>query len=113
VSYDIDLTKTLDGETHTVFELGNYTSNVAPMWGKALQAASGPEWLSDLNGRVVDEDLVATLYAARNHMQNCADEYRAMNPENGWGNYEGALEYLERLLLGCRLHPGAVIYVSH
>lgn len=81
MSYDIWLTRELDGEIHTVFEVGNYTSNVAPMWGKALRAASGPHWLSDLHGKTAAEDVVVTLYAARNHMQNCAGEYRAMNPD--------------------------------
>lgn len=34
------------------------------------------------------------------------------DPDNGWGDYKGALEYLEKLLTACKNHPRATIRVS-
>jgi hypothetical protein len=36
-----------------------------------------------------------------------------MNPANGWGDYDGALEYLRDLLIACAAHPKAEIHISH
>lgn len=112
MSYWVSLVRNLDGQEYEVFEVGNYTSNVSEMWRRALEAASHDGGLASLSGKVADTDMLATLYAARNHMRNVPQEYRELEPAS-WGTYEGALEYLEKLLLGCRLHPFALIRVSH
>lgn len=71
-----------------IAELGNYTSNVAPMWraalGFRLQDTSG--WDVRLAEFVFD-------HAAQVMLAN-REEFEAMNPENGWGNFDGAVRYL-------------------
>lgn len=91
-------------EPAEVAELGNYTSNVAPMWHKALVAAGEDIRLSDTEGRNAAE-VLPLLRRAAAHMHENPDEYRLMNPSNGWGDYEGALGYLDGVVLLCEQHP--------
>lgn len=58
-------------------------------------------------------DLIEPLYAAITRMRADPDTYRAMNPENGWGNYEGALEFLEEILAACKRLPNAIVRNWH
>lgn len=96
-------------EPATVAELGNYTSNVSPMWAKALAAAGEDIRLSDTEGRLA-ADVLPLLIAAVSHMRENPDEYRAMNPPNGWGDYEGALRYLVGVAKACELHPKTTLH---
>lgn len=91
---------------------GNYTSNVSPMWRAALQDATGePMRLSDLDGK-------SGCHAApilRHAVLIMADEptrFRAMEPENKWGSYEGAMHYLVQIADWCLRHPKATLRVS-
>lgn len=107
MSYDVDLTiDTGRGEYVTVVEIGNMTSNVAPMWRKALP----PDGIAGLHGRRCD-GVADDLRAAVERMEANPDEYRALNPPNGWGDYAGALEYLDRLAKAARSHPACTIEV--
>ena len=90
----------------TVVDIGNYTSNVSGMWAKALG-----ERLSEFDGRNAG-DSVPQLDQAIADMQANRADYEAMNPDNGWGRYGGALEYLRTLRDGCARHPKTVIRVS-
>lgn len=45
-------------------------------------------------------------------MKSQPEIYKAMNPKNGWGNYEVALELLEKMLLWCLNHPKGYFYIS-
>lgn len=107
MSYDLDLRIDTGGEHPvTVHDVGNYTSNVSGMWTKALGFP-----LADLDGRLA-ADAIPDLRRAAWAMANNPDTYRAMNPENGWGDYEGARDYLVQLLEGCLAHPKTTIGVS-
>jgi hypothetical protein len=44
-------------------------------------------------------------------MEADPEKYRAMNPENRWGDYEGAMGYLRRLAEACAANPRCVIGV--
>lgn len=39
-------------------------------------------------------------------------KYKAMNPHNGWGDYEGLMEFVKTYLNACREYPEATIKVS-
>lgn len=88
--------------------LGNITSNVSPMWRDAMPDG---QHVLDLHGKLCAE-CVAPLRVGIYAMTADPDRYRAMNPDNGWGDYEGALRYLRELLAGCELHPLATFEVS-
>lgn len=103
MSFDISL----QGWVHaTVFDVGNYTSNVSGMWTKALGFP-----LRSLKGKRASE-VLPELNRAVSHMVNNREEYIPMNPPNGWGDYEGALEYLRKLRDGCAANPDAEIHIS-
>lgn len=90
----------------TVAYAGNYTSNVSPMWFKALG-----ERLSAFDGRNAGES-VPLLDKGIKAMVDGREEYEAMNPPNGWGRYDGALEYLRTLRACCAEHPKTTIRAS-
>ena len=81
-----------------------YTGNVCPMWTEAgvyeaLYESDGVEAASIIP---ILEDGIAD-------MELRVDAYSALNPPNGWGNYEGALELLHGLLAACKRDPKALI----
>jgi hypothetical protein len=107
MSYDLYLQIDTGGEhPATVYDVGNYTSNVSGMWAEALGYP-----LADLHGRTA-ADAIPDLRAAIRRMGDDPGMYRAMEPANGWGNAEGARGYLARLLDGCEANPKSAIYVS-
>ena len=105
-----------DGLT-MVEEVGNYTSNVSGMWTHALTRTPldelrGRQRLRDLKG-VNCADAIPCLTRAVEHMTDHPEEYKSMEPDNGWGDYAGALAYLKALLDACRRHPKASIDVTY
>ncbi|MDK1473650.1 hypothetical protein QNO07_09480 [Streptomyces sp. 549] len=111
MSYDISLHLTVDTggpQPHEAgFDVGNYTSNVARMWNRALGYR-----LADLHDRIAG-DALRDLQRAVAAMEADPDVYRRMEPSNGWGDYEGALACLTRLRNQCATVPKARIYISH
>lgn len=106
MSYDIWLEIDTGGpEPATVDEVGNYTSNVSGMWKDALGRSLG-----DYHGAPCVE-AAGPLRSGIDRMRADPARYQAMNPANGWGNYQGALAYLERLYQGCCNHPKATIRI--
>lgn len=35
--------------------------------------------------------------------------FETMNPKNGWGNYEGTVEFIKKMIAMCQAHPEDVI----
>ncbi len=84
----------------------NYTYNVQPMTAKA-----GLHSLHDLDG--------LTAYAAASkiagvilRMEAVPDEYRALEPANGWGDYDGFLGRLRDLHEHLLAYPGTTVRVG-
>lgn len=115
MSYDISLYLDVysgglwapDVQSVCVADIGNYTSNAARMWTDALGHR-----LVDLKDKNAGESLPA-LTAAVDRMIAEPEHYRAMEPSNGWGDYDGALAYLTALRDACLVHPKAVIHICH
>lgn len=102
MSYDV--TFHYPGTTYPADVWRNYTSNVSGMWTKALGGTISLGELIDQKGER-NADLIPHLAAAIARMTANPDEYRAMNPANGWGDYEGALAFLEWMLAMCEAVP--------
>lgn len=115
MSYDISLYLDVysggiwapDVQTACVADLGNYTSNAARMWTDALGHSLG-----DLDQANAGDSLPA-LDAAVGKLLADPETYRAMEPSNGWGDYDGAVGYIAALRDACLVHPKAVIHISH
>ena len=86
----------------------NYTSNCSGMWTEAL----GGEGLRDLQG-MAGADAAPLLNDAIKDMAAHPQTYEPMAPENGWGSYDGALNYLIRIREMCMEHPLATIGMSY
>ncbi|MFJ9387728.1 hypothetical protein ACIRON_02835 [Nocardioides sp. NPDC101246] len=104
MSYDIYLHIDTGAEEPMQIWDSNYTSNVARMWRHA-----GVD-LRDLNGKPATECVEPIASAAAVMAANPAT-YIAMNPENRWGDYWGALRFLEEAAAACREHSKATFGV--
>lgn len=80
----------------------NYTHNTNPMmrW-----AGCGPDDLDGLS--VADAD--AKLSACIRKMEENPETLRAMNPENGWGDYDRLLVVLKEIRSALRCAPSTTV----
>ena len=85
----------------------NYTYNVHPMFARAF----GGDGIRQLNNRTGAE-CITSLEQAIAAMEVEPAIYKAMNPPNGWGDYDSALNLLRELLRWSRLAPRARMVVS-
>lgn len=83
----------------------NYTSNCSRMW-----CTAGVD-LHDLEGMSASE-AAPRLEAAIEEMRTNPGKYKAMNPENGWGDYDSALQFLNDIRNACRLHPKTTVHID-
>ena len=81
----------------------NYTYNVAPMYNKAIEGG-----IRKLEGKK-GKECIPILKKCIENMKADPVGYRALNPSNGWGDYEGALSVAENLLQWCEECPEAVM----
>lgn len=90
----------------TIVELFNCTYNLRPMWEKAGIYQTFTD-IQDAKTVDLGPKLLAGLTDAIQHPQ----EYRALNPPNGWGNYEGFVELLVIFARACYEHPTGIVRV--
>ncbi len=83
------------------------TFNVAPMFYKAF-GGDGFRGLDGMSAALAD----AGLSAAIAEMEATPQPYRDMNPANGWGSYDSALNFLHEVRNNCRRHPKATLRIS-
>lgn len=106
MSYDVCLTIDTGGENPAnVSEYRCPTYNLDPMFRKALGFG-----LRDLQDRLAD-DIIPDLRRAIAAMQDRPTEFKQLNPENGWGTYEGALSFFQAFLQDCLSHPKATVNI--
>ncbi len=109
MSYDIWATvQPAPNRFTTHLEIGNMTSNVAPMWRAACPKLDG---LADIDGRHGFEVSPALLNGLSNMFTN-RRELERLNPASGWGNFTGAFRYFAYVTKTARDHPDAVFWVS-
>ncbi|SRR6266540_4134693 len=113
MSYDVTFEADMGlGDENPDLENGwrNYTSNVSRMWFEAL---GNSQTLGDLlDPKPIASTLIEPLNRAIATMMETPEYFRAMNPLNGWGSYEGALEYLIWIRDHCVKWPSARVRVS-
>jgi hypothetical protein len=105
MSYWIHLS--LDGGSGVEFDIydWNYTSNCRPMW-----LAAGVD-LKDFDGKFASE-CVEQLNDVLIFMQAHPSVFKALNPENGWGDYNSLFHALRELYLKMYDAPNAKVRVS-
>lgn len=82
-----------------------HTYNLVPMWRLAGVIEQGS---SELEG--IRADVLADR-AARGLMRAVSKpaEFKALNPENGWGDYDGFIEILTRTAIICAENRDGIV----
>lgn len=108
MSFSLDIvTHDVDNNSVTHEVVCDQTYNLAPMWLKAL-----PFLLctADLGGRNC-RDLLPNLRAGLLHIIENEDDYRKLNPANGWGDFDGFFEIYLRFVRMAHQYPsGKVVW---
>lgn len=106
MSFGLDITTTdVDGNEHWIEVVDGHTYNLTPMWVKALPFI---ETSKDLNGRQCAHILEALDAGLLDAIQNAKD-YIALNPANGWGDYNDFFEVFAKFARLCHQHPSGIV----
>lgn len=81
----------------------NVTYNLGPM----LREARFPDWHALIGAPASETGGMLRSVAAR--LRADPERFRALTPPNGWGTYEGAIEFLDRFAAECAAAPKATI----
>lgn len=96
-------------KTQYVYD-ANITHNLGAMADKAgLYYAL---WRPDERGWTHAKQLISPLEAGLEALKANPAAFKKFNPDNGWGNYDGLVEFVEEYLEACREWPDAEIEVS-
>lgn len=61
---------------------------------------------------VYARDLIPSMESGLAALKADPARFKALNPENGWGSYEGLVEFVEQYLAACKESPDAQVEVS-
>lgn len=95
-----------EDETYEVFT-ANITHNLGRMAAGAglYEILWRPEELGATHAHHLIDRLETGLYLLKNE----SDLFRELNPENGWGDYDGLVEFVGAYLAACRKWPHAEV----
>lgn len=100
-----------DGEeTTTTVYSANITHNLNRMAAEA--GIYKALWRPDEIAVTTAAQLIPLLEAGLAELQARPDYFRQFNPENGWGDYEGLVQFVTEYLAACREFPTARVEVS-
>lgn len=89
---------------------GNITHNL-----NAMAAEAGVYdvcWRPEENGITKAEQLIEPLKKGLERLKAEPERFKALNPSNGWGDYDGLVEWLEAYLAACVENPNADVRAS-
>lgn len=104
----LDITLTAVRET-SVFER-NITHNLNRMADEA--GIYGVIWRPEENGIETAAQLIEPLRTGMALLKANPDRFKALNPPNGWGRYEGLVTFVEAYLAACIENPDATVEAS-
>lgn len=85
----------------------NITGNLHPMWELA-----GIEDVIYSKDTRIALDMIPLLEAGLQKMIDNPKEFVTLNPKNGWGSYDDAKSWLQKLIDACREYPKATYRAS-
>jgi hypothetical protein len=91
-----------------------YEANITHNLGKMADAAGIYEhlWRPEEIGLKKAFELIEPLIEGLNRLRNNPEYYKTFNPSNGWGNYDGFVDWVGRYLVACKDNPDGHIEVS-
>jgi hypothetical protein len=87
----------------------NITHNLTVMAAEA--GIYMPLWRPDEVGIETAEQLIEPLRAGLELLESDTERFEKLNPENGWGDYEGLVEFMRKYLAACEKYPQAEVSV--
>ena len=109
MSLDVYLNAETGGDLVTAFE-ANITHNLNSMAGAA--GIYECMWRPEEVGITTARDLIKPLADGLAWLRANPRLARKHNPENGWGDYEGLVEFVSEYLAACRRYPDTTVSVS-
>jgi len=90
-----------------------YTANITHNLNKMAAEAGIYKhlWRPDEVDIKKAEELIEPLTQGLIALGNEPGRYKALNPPNGWGTYEGLVEFVANYLAACKRYPEAVVRV--
>ena len=91
-----------------------YWRNITHNLGKMAAEAGIYEalWRPEEINVATAEQLVPLLEAGLETLRADPERFKKFNPENGWGDYEGLVNFVEAYLEACKENPDAEVNVS-
>jgi hypothetical protein len=91
-----------------------YSANITHNMSKMAQEAGIYEalWRPEEEGWKMAADLIEPLEKGLTALRANPIAMKVWNPENGWGSYEGLVDFVENYLVACREYPDTEIEVS-
>jgi hypothetical protein len=108
MSLDVSLKK----EATTTVEV--YTRNITHNLNDMAEAAGIYKhlWRPEEIGIYRAGSLIEPLTKGLALLESDPDRFKALNPVNGWGDYDALVEFVKEYLRACQVHPEADIEVS-
>jgi hypothetical protein len=88
----------------------NITHNLVEMANKA--GIYEALWRPEESNYTKAKDLIEPLETGLAKLRESPYEFMKYNPTNGWGTYEGLIEFVEDYLSACKRYPEATVTVS-
>ena len=91
-----------------------YAANITHNLNKMANAAGIYEalWRPEEIGIYSANDLIKPLTLGLVILLDNPGKFKKQNPTNGWGDYEGLINFVYDYLKACKKFPGAEIYVN-
>lgn len=99
----------LPEEETTVVYHANITHNLGGMAREAFLYNCC--WRPDEHGYELAKQLIGPLSDGLTLLKADPVRFKQFNPANGWGSYEGLVEFVEEYLAACRKYPNARVSV--
>jgi len=69
-------------------------------------------WRPEEIGVKIAGDLIKPLQQGLYLLKKQPDKFKEFNPENGWGDYNGFVEFVKDYLASCKKYPQSTISIS-
>jgi hypothetical protein len=105
MSYNLDIVKSKTGNSASVEEVVNFTSNLGPMLNTALKGAfpelypTGDEWWRDHVDGVRCDKVLVLFEGVLARMKGAPATYRRLEPSNKWGTYKDMVRIMEEQII--------------
>lgn len=110
-----------DNITHNLTDMASAVGVYEAMWRPYRLAPNYPEQGFDNYQKEMEfedsviiraSDIVEILKNGLEALKRYPDTYKKLNPENGWGSYEGLVACIDRYIYACEKDTNAIVEVS-